>query len=75
VLSAIFDQAKGRLKEAIGSLTGNEGLKSEGRDDQRSANTKRAVGNASEKAKDAVDDVADKATVVVDKTKDVLHQK
>ena len=70
-----FDQVKGRVKEAVGSLIGNEDLKAEGRADQRTAETKRTVGNVSEKAKSVVDDAAEKATVAVDKTKDVLHQK
>ena len=69
------DQSKGRVKEAVGSLTGNEGLKADGRADQRTGKTERAVGNASEQTKGVVDEVGDQATVIIDKTKDVLHQK
>ena len=51
-----MDEAKGRLKEAGGDLTGDKELKNEGKVD-------RATGSV----KDAVDDVADKAKDVVGK--------
>jgi uncharacterized protein YjbJ (UPF0337 family) len=38
------DKTKGRLKEAAGSLTGNEELKEEGRADQRSGTFKEKKG-------------------------------
>ena len=40
------DQAKGRLKEAGGALTGNEGLKQEGKMDQAAGKVKRAATKA-----------------------------
>ena len=57
------DQAKGRVKEAAGDLTGSEKLKSEGKADQ-------AAGDA----KKIVNDVADKAEELVDKVKDAVHK-
>jgi uncharacterized protein YjbJ (UPF0337 family) len=51
-----MDEAKGRIKEAGGDLTGDRDLKNEGKVD-------RATGSV----KDAVDDVADKAKDVVGK--------
>jgi uncharacterized protein YjbJ (UPF0337 family) len=48
------DDAKGRLKEAGGSLTGDDSLKREGKVDKASGKVKDAVGDASDKAKDAV---------------------
>jgi uncharacterized protein YjbJ (UPF0337 family) len=45
------DEAKGRVKEAAGSLTGDKDLKNEGKVDQ-----------AKSSVKDAVDKVADKVT-------------
>jgi len=57
------DQAKGRVKEAAGDLTGNDKLKSEGKADQ-------AAGDA----KKVVSDVADKAEELVDKVKDAVHK-
>jgi uncharacterized protein YjbJ (UPF0337 family) len=49
----------GRAKEAAGDLTNNDSLKSEGSADQGKA-----------KAKDKIDDVADKAGDLKDKAKD-----
>lgn len=57
------DQAKGRVKEAAGDLTGNDDLKSEGKADQ-----------AAGKAKEVAHDVADKADEVVDKVKDAVRK-
>ena len=45
----------GRAKEAAGSLTGDDDLKSEGRADQAESSVKQA----GEKAKDAVGDLKD----------------
>jgi uncharacterized protein YjbJ (UPF0337 family) len=45
------EDGKGRIKEAAGSLTGNQRLKNEGRADQARA-----------KIKDALDNVVDKVT-------------
>ena len=52
------DEGKGRLKEAAGSLTGDDSLKREGKVDQAKSTVKDAV----EKVEDAVDKVADKVT-------------
>jgi uncharacterized protein YjbJ (UPF0337 family) len=57
------DQAKGKVKEAAGDLTGNDKLKNEGKADQRAGD-----------AKEFVNDVADKAEEVVDKVKDAVHK-
>ena len=57
------DQAKGRVKEAAGDLTGNDKLKSEGKTDQ-------VVGDA----KKVVSDVADKAEDLIDTVKDAVHK-
>jgi uncharacterized protein YjbJ (UPF0337 family) len=46
-----IDEAKGRVKEAAGSLTGDKDLKNEGKVDQ-----------AKSSVKDTVDKVADKVT-------------
>jgi uncharacterized protein YjbJ (UPF0337 family) len=48
------DDAKGRLKEAGGALTGDDSLKREGKVDKASGKVKDAVGDAADKAKDAV---------------------
>lgn len=49
------DEGKGRLKEAAGSLTGDEDLKHEGKADQAKASVKDKVDKAAEKVKDLLD--------------------
>jgi uncharacterized protein YjbJ (UPF0337 family) len=46
---------KGRAKEAVGSVTGDDDMKNEGRGDQAESSVKQA----GEKAKDAIGDVKD----------------
>jgi uncharacterized protein YjbJ (UPF0337 family) len=46
------DEAKGRVKEAAGDLTGNQELKDEGKVDRASGKVKDAVGGVADKAKD-----------------------
>ena len=48
------DEGKGRLKEAAGSLTGDDSLKNEGKVDRATGTVKDAVGGAADKAKDVV---------------------
>ena len=48
------DEAKGRVKEATGDLAGDKGLKREGKVDRASSSAKEKVGDAADKAKDAV---------------------
>lgn len=48
------EEIKGRVKEAVGDLTDDEGLEREGKVDQGSARTKDAVGRAADKVKDVV---------------------
>jgi uncharacterized protein YjbJ (UPF0337 family) len=53
------DEAKGRVKEAAGDLTGNKDLEREGKMDQAGATVKEKTGKAVDKTKEAVDDVLD----------------
>jgi uncharacterized protein YjbJ (UPF0337 family) len=46
------DDAKGRIKEAGGALTGDDDLKREGKIDQATGTVKDAVGDAADKVKD-----------------------
>ena len=43
-----IDQAKGRVKEAAGALTGDRGLKNEGHADQAKGSLKKAVDRVAE---------------------------
>jgi uncharacterized protein YjbJ (UPF0337 family) len=49
-----MDDAKGRAKEATGSVTGNEDLKREGKVDQASSTVKEKAGDAVDKVKDVL---------------------
>jgi uncharacterized protein YjbJ (UPF0337 family) len=46
------DDAKGRVKEAVGDVTGDQELKDEGKVDRASGKVKDAVGGVADKAKD-----------------------
>jgi uncharacterized protein YjbJ (UPF0337 family) len=48
------DDAKGRVKEAAGAITGDDSLKNEGKVDQAAGSVKDKVGDAADKAKDVV---------------------
>ncbi len=48
------DEAKGRVKEAAGDLSGDDGLKREGKVDRATGTVKDKVGDASDKLKDTV---------------------
>jgi uncharacterized protein YjbJ (UPF0337 family) len=48
------DDAKGRVKEAAGDLTGDKDLKREGKVDKAAGKAKDAVGDAADKAKGVV---------------------
>jgi uncharacterized protein YjbJ (UPF0337 family) len=48
------DEAKGRLKEAAGSLTDDDGLKREGKVDKATGSVKEGLDKAGDKAKDAL---------------------
>lgn len=63
-MSGKSDQAKGRVKEAAGALSGNQDLESEGKAD-------RLTGEVKEK----VDHAKDKVDQVIDKAKDALDRK
>jgi len=48
------DDAKGRVKEAAGDLTGDDSLKNEGKVDRASGKAKDKVGDAADKVKGAI---------------------
>ncbi len=48
------DEAKGRVKEAAGDLTGDDSLKNEGKVDRASGSVKDKVGDAADKVKDTI---------------------
>lgn len=46
------EHLKGQIKEAVGDMTEDKGLKREGKVDQASADAKTAVGRVADKVKD-----------------------
>jgi uncharacterized protein YjbJ (UPF0337 family) len=51
------DDAKGRVKEATGNVTGDDDLKDEGKADQAAGTVKDAADSAKDKVEDGVDKV------------------
>jgi uncharacterized protein YjbJ (UPF0337 family) len=49
-----IDQAKGRVKQAVGDLTGNDKLKAKGKVDEKVGDAKTAVGAAQKKVAAAI---------------------
>jgi uncharacterized protein YjbJ (UPF0337 family) len=74
-MGAKTEQAKGRAKEAAGSLTGDKDLESEGTTDRRAGEAKEKLDDAKKKVDDVVDRTSSKLDEVIDKTKGALHQK
>jgi uncharacterized protein YjbJ (UPF0337 family) len=62
-----IDEAKGRAKEAAGTLTDDERLKREGKLDRAGADVKRATRTAKDRADEAVDAAKDKARDAMDR--------
>jgi uncharacterized protein YjbJ (UPF0337 family) len=56
------DQVKGKVKQAVGDLTGNEDLRKEGKADEQAGEVKEFVEGVKDKADDLVDTVKDKIT-------------
>jgi uncharacterized protein YjbJ (UPF0337 family) len=61
-MSSNSDQAKGRAKQAVGALTGDEDLKKEGRTDERAGKVKGSIQGIKDKADGFVDNVKNKLT-------------
>jgi uncharacterized protein YjbJ (UPF0337 family) len=51
------DQMKGKAKEAVGDVTGNKDLKSEGKADRQAGEVKEKVGKVEEKVDEGIDKV------------------
>ncbi len=50
-----IDEGKGRIKEAVGSLTDDQSLKNEGKVDRATSSVKDTADKASDKAKELLD--------------------
>ena len=76
------DQAKGRVKEAVGDLTDDKDLKSEGRRDRLAGEAKEKLGEVKDKIEDVIDEAKekfgqakDKIEGAIDKTKESTHRR
>jgi len=69
------EQAKGQAKQAVGSLTGNKDLESEGKSDRRAGETKEKVRHVKDEAEEVLEKIEHKAGEVIDKAKDSSHRK
>ncbi|HEY5120332.1 MAG TPA: CsbD family protein [Acidimicrobiales bacterium] len=69
------EKSKGKVKEAVGSLTGNKKLESEGKIDRRAGETKEKIGRVKGKVEGVVEKAERKATKAVDKAKDAARRK
>jgi len=54
------DSVKGRVKQGVGDLTGNERLRDEGAADEAAGDVQEGFGKARRKVGDAIDDLGDK---------------
>lgn len=54
------EQVKGRVKEAVGDLTGDKDLKRKGREDRLAGEAKEKLGHAKEKVEDVIGAAKDK---------------
>jgi uncharacterized protein YjbJ (UPF0337 family) len=68
------DQMKGRAKEAVGSVTGNEDLEAEGTADRRAGEAKEKLEHAKDKVEAFVDKAKEKGDEAIDKAKEALHR-
>jgi uncharacterized protein YjbJ (UPF0337 family) len=70
-----IEEVKGRLKVALGSLTGNKEMESEGKLDRRAGRAKEKIGRVKSKV-DATSDTAErKAVQATDSARDAARRK
>jgi len=69
------DQVKGRGKEAVGSLTGDNDLESEGKADIRAGETKETIDHGKQKIEEVMEKGEHKVEEAIDIAKDALPRK
>jgi uncharacterized protein YjbJ (UPF0337 family) len=70
-----IEKSKGKVKEAVGTLTGNKELESEGKIDRRAGEAKEKVGRVKSKVEAAAEQAERKAVKAIDKAKGAAHRK
>jgi uncharacterized protein YjbJ (UPF0337 family) len=69
------EKSKGNAKVAVGSLTGNKKLESEGKIDRRAGEAKEKVGRVKSKVEGAAEKAERKAVKAIDKAKGAARRK
>ena len=70
-----IEKSKGKVKEAVGSLTGNKELESEGKIDRRAGEAKEKIGRVKNKVEEAAEKAERKAVKAIDKAKGAARRK
>lgn len=70
-----IEKSKGKVKEAVGTLTGNRELESEGRIDRRAGEAKEKVGRVKGNVETSAEKAERKAVKAIDKAKDATRRK
>lgn len=73
-MSGKSDEAKGRVEEAYGALSGDEELQAEGKRDRLAGKAKSKTAQAEEKVELGIDKAKDVIESALDKTKSALHR-
>lgn len=74
-MSAKTKQFKGRVKQAVGTLTGNKHLERQGKTDRLSAETSERIDKATDKVEEVIDKTADAVTKAIGTAKSTRHHK
>lgn len=74
-MSGKSDQAKGRVEEAVGSLTGDDDLQAEGKRDRLAGKAKDKTAQAEEKVERGIDKAKKTIESALDKSKAAVHRK
>ena len=74
-MGAKIDQLKGEAKEAVGTLTGDKDLESEGKADRRAGEAKEKLDDVKGKVEEVIEKSEDKVEKGIDKANDALHRK
>ena len=68
------EQVKGQAKEAVGHLTGNKDLQTEGKTDRQAGEAKEKVGHAKDKVEEVAEKAEHKVGKVINRAKDSTHR-
>jgi len=59
-LKGKMDEAKGKVKEQVGDMTGDDRMRSQGKIDEMGGNARETIGKGRRKVGEALDDLGDK---------------